>query len=192
MNKYLIVGLGNIGLEYAHTRHNIGFDVVDFFAQKKEIDWHTDKLATVATCKIKGKQVILIKPSTYMNLSGKAVKYWMDKEKIEKEHIFVIVDELALPLEKFRVRGSGSDAGHNGLKDIQYMLQSNEYPRLRFGIGNQFPKGQQVNFVLGRWSEAEKPIIQQKIEIASLIIEKFVLEGLTSTMNYSNSINITI
>jgi peptidyl-tRNA hydrolase, PTH1 family len=192
MNKYLIVGLGNIGEAYINTRHNIGFDVVDAFAKKNNSEWKTERLANVATCKLKGKQIILIKPTTFMNLSGKALKYWMDKEKIEIDNVFVIVDDLALPLEKNRIRADGSDAGHNGLKDIQFMLQTTKYPRLRFGIGNVFAKGAQVDFVLGTWLKDEEELVKKKIELCTTIIEKFVLEGLTNTMNYANKLVVTI
>ncbi len=192
MNKFLIIGLGNIGEEYKNTRHNIGFDVVDAFAKKNNAEWKVERLASVANCKIKGKQIILIKPTTYMNLSGKALKYWMDKEKIELENIFVIVDDLALPLSKNRIRGDGSDAGHNGLKDIQFMLQTTKYSRLRFGIGNVFAKGTQVNFVLGKWLFDEVELVQKKVELCTELIEKFVLEGLTNTMNYANKLEVKI
>lgn len=136
--KFLIVGLGNIGAEYAHTRHNIGFDVVEALAAKHGASFKTDRLAAITEFKLKGKLLVCIEPSTYMNLSGKAVKYWMDKEKIPAEHVLVIVDELALPLSKIRLRPGGSDAGHNGLKSIQELLQTTAYPRLRFGIGNDY------------------------------------------------------
>ncbi|HMC86902.1 MAG TPA: aminoacyl-tRNA hydrolase, partial [Chitinophagaceae bacterium] len=141
MNKYLVVGLGNLGLEYAHTRHNIGFDVVDAFVHKQAISFRIDRLAEVAELKIKGRPVICIKPSTYMNLSGKAVKYWQDKEHIATENILVILDEVALPLDKLRVRSSGSNGGHNGLKSIEEYLLTENYPRLRFGVVNNYPKG---------------------------------------------------
>jgi peptidyl-tRNA hydrolase, PTH1 family len=192
MNKYLIVGLGNIGDAYENTRHNIGFDVVDAFAKKNNGEWKLERLANVATCKLKGKQIILIKPTTYMNLSGKALKYWMDKEKIGIDNVFVIVDDLALPLEKNRIRAEGTDAGHNGLKDIQFMLQTTKYPRLRFGIGNVFAKGAQVDFVLGTWHKDEEELVKKKIELCTTIIEKFVLEGLTNTMNYANKLIVTL
>ena len=190
MNKYLIIGLGNIGAEYDNTRHNIGFDVLNYVAKKNNLTWQNDRLAYTTTHKLKGKTLLLIKPTTYMNLSGKAVKYWMDKENIPLENVLVILDDLALPLEKFRLRGEGSDAGHNGLKDIQYMLQTTKYARLRFGIGNVFEKGNQVNFVLGKWKPTEVAIVENKIAEAAYIIEKFVLEGLTLTMNYSNTLVI--
>ncbi|MFZ9718364.1 MAG: aminoacyl-tRNA hydrolase [Chitinophagaceae bacterium] len=184
--KFLLVGLGNIGEEYAHTRHNIGFDVLDAVAAKHGIAFRTDRYAEVAEMKLKGKQLILIKPSTYMNLSGKAVKYWMDKEKISIDQVLVIVDDLAIPLDKLRMRSSGSDAGHNGLKSIQELLLTDAYPRLRFGIGDAFPKGKQVDFVLGKWSAAELPMVKQKIDYCIGAIESFVLIGLEKTMNEVN------
>jgi PTH1 family peptidyl-tRNA hydrolase len=190
--KFLIAGLGNIGAEYAHTRHNIGFDVVEALAAKHNATFKVDRLAAIAEIKLKGKTLVCIEPSTYMNLSGKAVKYWIDKEKIAIEHVLVIVDELALPLSKIRLRPGGSDAGHNGLKSIQETLQTNVYPRLRFGIGNNYPKGGQVDFVLGRWSEAELPVVKKKIEATIEVIESFVLTGIERTMNHANKIEITL
>ena len=157
MNRFLIIGLGNIGDEYRHTRHNIGFDVVTDFVLKHGGMFQTGRLADVSEVKWKGKIFVCIKPTTYMNLSGKAFKYWRDKEKIELPNTLTIVDDLALPLDKLRLRGSGSDAGHNGLKDIQLTLGTDQYPKLRFGIGNDFPKGRQVEFVLGRWQPNEIP-----------------------------------
>ena len=152
MSKYLIVGLGNPGDEYAHTRHNIGYDVVHAFAIKHGGMFKVDRLAYMAEVKWKGKTFICICPTTYMNLSGRAFKYWMDKEKLAIENTLTIVDDLALPLDKLRLRGSGSPAGHNGLKDIEAILGTDAYPKLRFGIGNQYPKGMQAEFVLGKWS----------------------------------------
>lgn len=184
--KYLIVGLGNIGAEYDHTRHNIGFDVADAFVAKHGGTFKSDRLADMAECKWKGRIFVVVKPTTYMNLSGKTVKYWMDKEKIPLENIFVIVDELALPLEKLRIRPGGSDAGHNGLKSIQELLGTNQYPRLRFGIGNDFPKGKQVEFVLGKWSAEEWKIIVPKMEKCVEIIESFATIGIERTMNKYN------
>ncbi len=188
MKKYLIVGLGNIGNEYINTRHNIGFNIIEVIAQKYNAEWRVDRLAYVAECKIKGKAIFLIKPTTFMNLSGKALKYWKDKEKIDIENILVLLDDLALPIEKLRLRGEGSDAGHNGLKDIQFMLQHNKYARLRFGIGNNYAKGMQAEFVLGKWKKEEADIAIKKIDVAVNTFEKFVLEGLTPAMNYCNSI----
>lgn len=188
MNKFLIIGLGNIGDEYRHTRHNIGFDVVSAFVLKHGGFFKMDRLAEVAEVKWKGKIFICIKPTTYMNLSGKAFKYWLDKEKLEIATTLTIVDELAIPLNKLRLRGSGSDAGHNGLKDIQLTLGTDQYPKLRFGIGNQFPKGKQVDFVLGKWTTAEQPIVQQKIEKSVEAIESFASIGLERTMNLINNL----
>jgi PTH1 family peptidyl-tRNA hydrolase len=189
--KFLIVGLGNIGAEYQHTRHNIGFDILDAFAQKQGILFSSGRLADTASCKFKGRTLVLIKPATYMNLSGKAVKYWADKEKIQPERILVIVDDLALPLETLRLRPGGSDAGHNGLKSIQEMLGTNRYPRLRFGIGNQYPRGRQVDFVLSPWEEEEKPVVKKKIEKSVALIESFVFAGITPTMNRFNHLKFT-
>ena len=189
MNKFLIIGLGNIGDEYLHTRHNIGFDVVSAFVLKHGGFFKTDRLAEVAEVKWKGKVFICIKPTTFMNLSGKAFKYWMDKEKIAVEQTLTIVDDLALPLTKIRMRGSGSDAGHNGLRDIQLTLGTDQYPKLRFGIGNDFPKGRQVEFVLGRWLPSEVPLIEKKIAKCTEIIESFAAIGLDKTMNMANSLS---
>lgn len=189
MNKFLIVGLGNIGDEYKHTRHNIGFDVASAFVLKHGGFFKTDRLAEVAEVKWKGRLFICIKPTTYMNLSGKAMKYWMDKEKIAIDNTLTIVDDLALPLNKIRLRGSGSDAGHNGLKDIQLTLGTDQYPKLRFGIGNQFPKGGQVQFVLGKWLPEEQKLVQQKIEKCIEVIESFATLGLDKTMSTINNLN---
>lgn len=191
MNKFLIIGLGNVGAEYNHTRHNIGFDVVDAFVLKNNGMYKLDRLAYVAEVKWKGKIFICIKPTTYMNLSGKAFKYWMDKEKITIENTLTIVDDLALPIDKIRVRSSGSDAGHNGLRDIQLTLGTDKYPKLRFGIGNNFPKGMQVEFVLGKWLKEEQPIIVKKIEKCTEIIESFAAIGIEKTMNMANTLTFT-
>lgn len=187
MSKFLVVGLGNIGGEYAHTRHNIGFDVVDAFANKHGGTFRIDRLAEVAEIKWKGKIVVCIKPSTYMNLSGKAFKYWMDKEKIPVENTLTIVDDLALPLSRIRLRAGGSDAGHNGLKDIQATLGSDKYAKLRFGIGNNYPKGRQVEFVLGKWTPEEQIIVTRKIEKSVEIIESWVTIGIDRTMSTINN-----
>lgn len=192
MSKFLVVGLGNIGAEYAGTRHNIGFDIADAMAAKYGTMFRVDRLAEVAEAKWKGKQLIIIKPTTYMNLSGKAVKYWMDKEKISLNNVLVIVDDLALTLAKLRIRGSGSDAGHNGLKSIQEVLQTDQYPRLRFGIGNNFPKGRQVDFVLGRWAQDELPVVKQKVEKCVEIIESFATIGIERTMNEANKLEFPL
>lgn len=191
MNKFLIIGLGNIGEEYRHTRHNIGFDVVSAFVLKQGGFFKTDRLAEVAEVKWKGKTFVCIKPTTYMNLSGKAFKYWMDKEKIDLAATLTIVDDIALPVNKLRLRGSGSDAGHNGLKDIQLTLGTDAYPKLRFGVGNHFPKGRQVEFVLGKWGPDEVPLIQRKIEKSVEVIESFAAIGLEKTMNMTNNLDFT-
>lgn len=185
--KFLIIGLGNIGVEYAHTRHNIGFDVVNAFVQKHGGIFKNDRLAFVAEVKLKGRQCICICPTTYMNLSGRAVKYWMDKKNISIEHLLVVVDDIALPLSKLRLRPGGSDAGHNGLKSIQESLGSVNYPKLRFGIGNNYPKGRQVDFVLGKWTKEEEPLTALKIEKAVEAIESFVTNGITLTMSEINN-----
>ena len=191
MSKYLIIGLGNIGDEYRHTRHNIGFDVVTEFVLKQGGFFKADRLADVAEVKWKGKTFICIKPTTFMNLSGKAFKYWLDKEKIAIDHTLTIVDDLALPLEKIRLRGNGTDAGHNGLKDIQLTLGTDMYPKLRFGIGNQFPKGRQVDFVLGKWEASEQSIVNQKIEKCTEVITLFASIGLEKTMSQVNNLIFT-
>jgi PTH1 family peptidyl-tRNA hydrolase len=188
MSKYLIVGLGNTGSEYAHTRHNIGFDVASAFVLKHGGSFKTDRLAEVAEIKWKGKIFICIKPTTFVNLSGKAVKYWLSKENINVENSLTIVDELALPLNKLRLRKSGSDAGHNGLRDIQNVLGTDAYPKLRFGIGNNFPKGMQVEFVLSRWPQEEIPLVKLKVEKCIEVIENFATIGIDRTMNTINSI----
>lgn len=185
--KFLIIGLGNVGNEYAHTRHNIGFDVANAFVLKHGGSFRVDRLAYVADVKWKGRTFVCVCPTTYMNLSGKAVKYWMDKEKIGLENTLVIVDELALPLEKIRIRPGGSDAGHNGLKSIAETLGTTEYPKLRFGIGNNFPKGHQSDFVLGKWRKEEEPLVKLKIEAAVEAIEIFGTQGITTAMNQVNN-----
>lgn len=192
MNKFLLIGLGNIGTEYELTRHNIGFDVLDTFAGKHAVPFKSDRLADVAEIRWKGKIFICIKPTTYMNLSGKAVKYWMDKEKIGIENILVIVDDLALPLEKIRLRGGGSDAGHNGLKSIQEHLGTDNFPKLRFGIGNNFPKGRQVDFVLGKWTSAEWPLVVKKVNSCIELIETYSQVGIDQTMNLYNKLTFSL
>ncbi|TWF33571.1 PTH1 family peptidyl-tRNA hydrolase [Chitinophaga polysaccharea] len=190
--KYLIAGLGNIGEEYKHTRHNIGFDVADAFAAKHQASFRNDRLADVAECKWKGKTFIVIKPTTYMNLSGRAIKYWLDKEKIPVENLLVILDDLALPIESIRLRPGGSDAGHNGLKSIQESLGTNQYPRLRFGVGNDYPKGRQVEFVLSKWKKTEEPVVQEKINKSTEIIESFASIGIARTMNDANKLTFLL
>jgi PTH1 family peptidyl-tRNA hydrolase len=188
MSKFLIVGLGNPGKEYAHSRHNIGFDVLDAFALKNNVFFQPARLADVAEIKWKGKIFVCIKPTTFMNLSGRAVKYWLDKEKISIENSLTIVDDLALPISKLRLRKGGSDAGHNGLKDIQNILGTDEYPKLRFGIGNHYPKGMQVNFVLSHWLPEEVPVVKNKIEKCMEVIENFATIGIDKTMNKINNL----
>ncbi len=190
MNKehrtFLITGLGNIGLEYEHTRHNIGFDILDNFVLKHESSFSTGRLVNYALVKLKGKHVHCIKPTTYMNLSGKAVYYWANKLKISRENILVLTDDLALPCSKLRLRNKGSDAGHNGLKSINEIMNTTEYTRLKFGIGNNYEKGKQVDFVLSKWEEDELETVKNGIENAVLAIELFVVEGCEKAMNKVN------
>lgn len=192
MAKYLIVGLGNIGSDYAGTRHNIGFDVADELVKKHGGAFRLDRLAEVAEIRWKGQTLVCIKPTTFMNLSGKAVKYWMDKEKIPLENVLIIVDELALPLTKFRLRSGGSAAGHNGLRSIEEVLGTAGYARLRFGIGNNFPKGRQVDFVLGRWKEDELPLVRLKVDKTVELVESFATSGIERTMNQYNNLDFTL
>jgi len=190
MSKFLIVGLGNIGNEYANTRHNIGFDVINALVQKHGGSLQVERLAYVAELKWKGKNLVCICPTTYMNLSGRAFKYWMDKEKVSLENTLTIVDDLALPLDKIRLRAGGSPAGHNGLKDIQLTLGTDQYPKLRFGIGNEYPKGMQADFVLSKWLNSELPTVKLKIDKCLEIIENFVTIGIGQTMNEVNKLSI--
>lgn len=192
MSKFLLAGLGNIGAEYEGTRHNIGFDVADAFALKHGALFSTERLAQVARAKMKGKIVICIKPTTYMNLSGKAVKYWMDKENVPLENVLVVLDEIALPLSKLRLRPGGSAAGHNGLKSIEEILQTDMYPRLRFGIGNDYPKGMQVEYVLGKWTAEELPLVQLKTGKSVELAETFVAAGIERAMNLYNKLNFSL
>ena len=192
MSKFLIIGLGNIGNEYANTRHNIGFDVVNAFVQKHGASLKVDRLAYVAEVKWKGKQFICICPTTFMNLSGRAFKYWQEKEKVQLANTLTIVDDLALPLDKLRLRPNGTDAGHNGLKDIQNILGTDKYPKLRFGIGNNYPKGMQADFVLSKWLKNEEPIVKLKIEKSVEAIESFATIGIEHTMNEINKLSITL
>jgi len=185
--KFLLAGLGNPGAEYAHTRHNIGFDVVNAFVQKHGGQFRSDRLALVADVKWKGKSFVCVCPTTYMNLSGKAVKYWLDKEKLTTEQLLVVVDDLALPLSKLRLKPSGSDAGHNGLKSLQESLGTKDYAKLRFGIGNDYPKGLQADFVLGKWKKEEEPLVKLKIGKSVELIEMFAAQGITTAMNQVNN-----
>lgn len=184
--KYLVVGLGNIGNEYHNTRHNIGFGLVDAIAQQKEVSFATKTLGDVATIKHKGRTIILLKPSTYMNLSGKAVNYWMQKEKIKQENLLVAVDDLNIEFGKLRLRGKGSDGGHNGLKDINATI-GQKYARLRMGIGDDFRKGKQVDFVLGKWSEEEKKDLPDIYKRGTDIVLSFAAIGLSFTMSKFNN-----
>jgi peptidyl-tRNA hydrolase, PTH1 family len=190
MSKYLIAGLGNIGNEYAGTRHNIGFDVVAAFVLKHGGSFRTDRLAQVAEVKWKGKQFVCICPTTYMNLSGRAFKYWIDKEKIPLDNSLTILDDLSLPLDKLRLRSSGSAGGHNGLKDIENILGTDKYARLRFGIGNNYPKGMQADFVLAKWLPDEVPLVQLKIQKCVDIIGWFASIGIEQTMTEVNKLSI--
>lgn len=184
--KYLIVGLGNIGPEYQDTRHNIGFNVLDAFAKASNVVFEDRRYGAASEVKLKGRPLILLKPNTYMNLSGKAVSYWMQKEKIALENLLILVDDLALPFGTLRLRGQGSDGGHNGLKSINACLGTTNYARLRFGIGNEFKKGQQVDYVLGGWKEEEIKHMDALLERSKEIISSFVLLGLSKTMTSFN------
>ena len=186
MKKFLIVGLGNIGAEYVNTRHNIGFKILDFLAQKEGISFETVKLGALAEYKFKGRTFFLLKPNTYMNLSGKAVQYWLDKEKIPIENLLVIADDLNLAFGTIRIKPKGSDGGHNGLKNINLILNTQNYSRFRFGISDEFKKGQQVNYVLGDWDEAEKAKLPEHLALASEIIKSFGTAGLENTMTSFN------
>lgn len=185
--KYLIVGLGNIGEEYRETRHNIGFMVLDALAKASNIVFSDGRYGATSQLSLKGRQLILLKPSTYMNLSGNAVRYWMQQEKIPLENVLIVVDDLALPFGTLRLKGKGSDAGHNGLKHIAATLGTQNYARLRFGIGNDFPKGGQIDFVLGHFDEEDMKLIPERLEVAQEIIKSFCLAGLNITMNQYNN-----
>ena len=180
--KYLIVGLGNIGDEYAGTRHNIGFMTLDAFAEASNVSFATERYGDIARMRLKNKQLVLLKPSTYMNLSGNAVRYWRDKESIAPENILVVVDDLALPFGAIRIKQRGSDAGHNGLKSIAQMLGSQDYARLRFGIGNDFPRGGQIDYVLGRFTPEQRAGLPERIDVACDAIREYVLAGAGNAM----------
>ncbi|WP_299249373.1 aminoacyl-tRNA hydrolase [uncultured Lacinutrix sp.] len=186
MKKFLIVGLGNIGGEYANTRHNIGFKILDYFAKKEELTFETQKLGDIATYKIKGRTFIFLKPNTYMNLSGKAILYWLTKEKIPLENLMVITDDLNLPFGSIRVKMKGSDGGHNGLKDTQDKLNTTKYNRFRFGISDAFSKGRQVDYVLGEWTDDENSQLDERLEKSIELIKSFGLAGINNTMNSFN------
>ena len=184
--KYLIVGLGNIGDEYAGTRHNIGFMLIDAFAKAQNVEWADKRYGAVAHCRVKNAELTLLKPSTYMNLSGQAVRYWMQQDKINVENVLILVDDLSLPVGKIRMRGNGSAGGHNGLKNIAQLLGTENYSRIKFGIGNDFPKGGQIDFVLGKFSDEDQKIIDEKLDYVGEMIKSFCLAGLTVTMNQYN------
>ena len=184
--KYLIVGLGNIGADYVRTRHNIGFKVVEKFAQLNDAIFETKKLGDLASFKFKGRTFLLLKPNTYMNLSGKAVKYWLEKEAIPPENLLVITDDLNLPFGSLRLKMKGSAGGHNGLKDLQDKLNTSQYNRLRFGISDEFAKGRQVDYVLGEWTAEESEKLQERLEQCSACIKSFVMAGVQNAMNTYN------
>jgi len=186
MKKYLIVGLGNIGEQYENTRHNIGFKILDEFCAKEALVFKTEKFVDKTEYKLKGRLFIFIKPNTFMNLSGKAVKYWLNKEKIPLENLLVITDDINLPFGSLRVKFKGKDGGHNGLKDIQDKLNTSKYNRFRFGISANFDRGGQVDYVLGEWTEEEKEKLKERLVISDDIIRSFVLRGVSNTMNRYN------
>lgn len=187
MSKFLIVGLGNIGEEYRDTRHNIGFNVLDSMVMGSGIFFNLDRLAYKAELRFKGRILILIKPTTFMNLSGKAVNYWLQTEKIPLENLLVVTDDIALPFGTLRLKGKGSDGGHNGLKSINESVSSTDYARLRFGVGNNFAKGRQSEYVLGQWSKDENQLLPQRMDVAADIIRSFVTAGLQLTMTQFNN-----
>ena len=186
MKKFLIVGLGNIGEKYSNTRHNIGFEILDELASKETVSFESVKLGALAKFRFKGRTFILLKPSTFMNLSGKSVKYWLTKEKIPLENLLVICDDLNLPFGTIRIKAKGSDGGHNGLKDINTVLQTLQYARFRFGVGSEFSKGRQVDYVLGKWNEDENKLLPERLKQSCEIIKSFGTAGLNNTMNTYN------
>lgn len=186
MKKFLIVGLGNIGVEYIHTRHNIGFKVVDRIANELAGEWSSVKFGAMSEVRIKGRTLFLLKPNTYMNLSGKAIQYWLEKEKIPLENLLVITDDLNLSFGTIRIKAKGSDGGHNGLKNTQAVLNTSNYPRFRFGISDEFKKGQQIDYVLGNWDDKELEALPERLEMASKAVQEFVLGGLNNAMNTYN------
>lgn len=186
MKKFLIVGLGNIGSTYDNTRHNIGFKILDEIADKEDVTFESQKLGSITKFRFKGRTFILLKPSTFMNLSGKAVKYWMTKENIQKENVLIICDDLNLNFGAIRVKAKGSDGGHNGLKDINAVLQTQQYARFRFGVGSEFSKGRQSDFVLGKWDDEEFKLMPERLEKAHQLVKSFGTAGLNNTMNAFN------
>ena len=186
MKKFLVAGLGNIGAEYHDTRHNIGFQILNRLAEELEFPFEPGRLGDIGTFKLKGRPVICLKPATYMNRSGKAVRYWLDREKIPLENLLVVTDDLNLPFGTLRLKTKGSDGGHNGLKDIQQVLGTTQYSRFRFGIGADYPQGQQVDFVLGNWDEEERKAMPERLERSTELIRSFILAGPSRTMNAFN------
>lgn len=186
MKRFLVVGLGNIGPEYAETRHNIGFKVLDLLSEKESFDFKKVKWGAMGTFKYKGRSVLCLKPSTYMNLSGKAVRYWMEKEKIPLDNILIITDDINLPFGRLRLRTQGSHGGHNGLKDVQYVLNTSKYNRFRFGVGSEFSKGKQVEYVLGAWNAEENAALPERLEKSTHLVRSFVFAGVKNTMNQFN------
>ena len=185
--KYLVVGLGNMGAKYDGTRHNIGFDVIDHLAKEKELNYKQEIYGDLAEYKFKGRTFFLLKPSTYMNLSGKAVRYWLQKKKIQASNLLIVVDDVNLPFGTIRIRAKGSDGGHNGLKSINELLGTSQYARLRFGIGNDYPKGAKINFVLGKWTKDEQQSLPSLVKSAAEAIKSFGTIGLERTMNLHNN-----
>jgi PTH1 family peptidyl-tRNA hydrolase len=186
MKKFLIAGLGNIGDQYTGTRHNIGFQILDILAREEEFSFESGRLGDIGTFRIKGRSLLCLKPSTYMNRSGKAVRYWLDREKIPLENLLVITDDLNLPFGTLRLKTKGSDGGHNGLSDIQNVLGTTRYARFRFGIGSEYAKGRQVDYVLGRWNETEAEQLPDRLKRSTALIRSFVLAGAARTMNEFN------
>jgi len=186
MKKFLTVGLGNIGSDYDETRHNIGFKVLDFLAEQEAFTFESAKLGSVGSFKYKGKSILCLKPSTYMNLSGKAVKYWMEQENIPLDNLLIITDDINLPFGTIRLKTKGSDGGHNGLKDVQNVLQTVIYNRFRFGVGSDFGKGRQVDYVLGKWNAEETKAMPDRLIVAADLVRSFVFAGVKNTMNVFN------
>ncbi len=186
MKKFLVAGLGNIGPKYHNTRHNIGFKILDALAKAEDLTFETKKLGDLTTYKFKGRSIILLKPNTYMNLSGKAVRYWLEKEKVPTENLLVITDDINIPFGTIRLKAKGSAGGHNGLKDIEAQLHTSKYSRFRFGVGAEFSKGRQVDYVLGEWNNDEENAMPERIEKGIELIKSFATAGLSNTMNIFN------
>ena len=186
MKKFLIVGLGNIGEKYANTRHNIGFQILDALAKEQEVTFETETLGELTQFRFKGRTFVLLKPSTYMNLSGKAVKYWMNKEKISTDNLLIVTDDVNIDFGAIRIKAKGSAGGHNGLKDVEAKLNSQQYPRFRFGVGGNYAKGRQVDFVLGEWNKDEESQLIERIPMSVKAILSFGTDGINHTMNNFN------